>query len=144
MEITIPEGIVEIRNSVFYGDEQLRSVKYTPSKIKKIGDYAFYECAKLSEINGAIGLHFSEEIEEMGDEAFRGCKSIESIKLIGVSAFSDCDGLESVVFEGEQFILARDAFKNCKYLKNVVMKEDLLAKFCDRFDDKTRDNLVLV
>lgn len=146
VEITIPEGVVEIGNRVFYGDEQLRSVKYTPSKIKKIGNYAFYECAKLSEINGTAGLHFSEGIEEIGCEAFRGCKSIKniifpkSIKLIGMSAFSDCDGLESVVFEGDQFIIARDAFKNCKSLKNIVMKEDLFAKFCDRFDDKTRDN----
>ena len=146
VEITIPEGIVEIGNSVFYGDEQLRSVKYAPSKIKKIGNYAFYECAKLSEINGDIGLHFSEGIEEIGNEAFRGCKSIKniifpkSIKLIGMSAFSDCDSLESVVFEGDQFIIARDAFKNCKSLKNIVMEEELFAKFCDRFDDKTRDN----
>ena len=62
-----------------------------PDGIEEIGEFAFYDCASLKEIN------LPENLTTIGSEAFRNCKSyfpdlssLDSLKEIGDYAFSSC------------------------------------------------------
>ena len=78
-----------------------------PAGVVKIGDYAFYRCASLLEIN------FAEGLTTVGSHAFAGCDELlsvsfpASLKTLGASVFFErydssntytCAKLESVTF----------------------------------------------
>lgn len=66
--------------------------------VKKIGDYAFYDCDNLKSIDLPKGL------TSIGNWAFAYCKGLKSVDLpegltsVGDYAFHDCSGLESICF----------------------------------------------
>ena len=51
---TIPEGIAEIGEWAFNGNESLTSITI-PSSVEKIGQYAFYGCNNLTDVYSLIG-----------------------------------------------------------------------------------------
>ena len=122
------------------GNEHLRSIKYNPLQIKKIGDAAFFGCSNLLSINDSAGIKFGEGLETIGNFAFQKCESIKSVsfpaslKLIGAYAFYDCDSLNSITFDSTQVMIKGEAFKKCSCLRNIEMDEMLFAKYCDCFE----------
>ena len=94
-EITIPEGVTSIGNSVFFNCTGLTEVAI-PESVTSIGDYAFAGCLSLTQI--AI----PEGVTSIGDHAFAFCSSLKEITIpegvtsIGNGAFSNCTGLTEV------------------------------------------------
>ncbi|MBR3863881.1 MAG: leucine-rich repeat protein [Clostridia bacterium] len=89
----------------------------TNERISHIGDCAFANCKQLERANfGNVSL---------GDRAFFGCESLQSVDLsetflVGGYAFAECDSLNEVGTLPEE--IGKYAFYNCKKLKSVELK----------------------
>ena len=86
--VTIPEGVTEIGDEAFYGQNSLVKAIF-PSTLKVIGRSAFEDCVKL------VNANFPASLASIGDYAFRRCKCLTSkpthpLSSIGVQAFSFC------------------------------------------------------
>ena len=111
ISLTLPDTLVEIRSYAFEHCKNLKSVKNLNCNI---GDYSFFDCVQLSEIN------LGEGVKIIGKKAFCDCgllsrvefgKGIHSIEPL---AFSNCKQLENVNLEKTQIsILSRSCFENC-------------------------------
>ena len=102
-EVTFENGITAIPSRLFYsvhsgeepGETGLECIAI-PETVEKIGDCAFYNCDKLSEIA------LPEGIREIESYAFSQCKSLTSIRLPSTlkylyrCAFSECTSLQRV------------------------------------------------
>ena len=66
-----------------------------PSAVKKIGDYAFYECNNLLTVTGG------SKLEKIGSYVFKYCTKLKditlpsSIKEVGSSIFDECTSLKT-------------------------------------------------
>ncbi|WP_314288849.1 leucine-rich repeat domain-containing protein [Capnocytophaga sputigena] len=85
----------EITNSLFNGCYKLKEVQF--GKVEKIGDYAFYNCTALNQINLD-----NTGVTEIGEAAFALCEKAEkailpeTISIIGARAFSGCFVLSNI------------------------------------------------
>lgn len=92
---------------------------------KTLGNYAFFECESLKEIELPDGLTV------IGVRAFYKCESLWSIKIpnsvttIREEAFAQCDALTSVVFGQGLTSIGINAFYNCDSLKEVALPATL-------------------
>eukprot|EP00986_Skeletonema_menzelii_P015344 scaffold11531_cov157-Skeletonema_menzelii.AAC.3 len=90
-----------------------RSVKIVPRR-------AFYNRRQL------IYVEFHDDIEIIEEDAFEGCISLRSIKLLGVRiikeyAFCHCTGVTDVEFGDKLETIEVFAFYRCRALKNIKM-----------------------
>ena len=129
MEYTVTSEIRSIGNSAFYGNEKLESVKFEGSMNNlTMGTLLFWDCKNLSNVQLPKGLSF------IPVGMFRGCTSLESIDLTGVSyiysgAFSD-SGLKSVTIPASVNTIEQQVFFDCKNLTRVVFENpDILLRY---------------
>ena len=67
-------------------------------------------------------------VTEIGNEAFKGCTEIESVKIpsgvtkIGERAFSGCSNLTNVEIPSTVSVIDRWAFETCTSLKEINLK----------------------
>ena len=109
-EITIPASVTEIDDSAFDNCRSLSAVHFGGSTeeqaddpaasqcaLQRIGNWAFYNCHQLQELN------IPEGVTEIGDAAFYGCSYLEdlvlpsSLQTIGDNCFSLCSKLERII-----------------------------------------------
>ncbi len=87
--------------------------------VTKIGNYAFYGCADITEIT------IPEKITHIGALAFTNCRKLKRISIpnsitsIEESTFASCTDLESIVIGFGVCRIGRSAFFNCTSLKTV-------------------------
>ena len=161
-ELVIPEDITEIKNYAFYGCKSIIKV-VIPDHVTSIGNSAFTGCDALSSVyikdlsawcritfsdyanplyNGAK-LYFDnkevnelvipEDITEIKDYAFYGCKSIVKVVIpnhvtsIGNSAFTGCDALTTVTIGDGVTSLGWSAFSSCKALTTVIIGDGVTS-----------------
>ena len=85
----------------------------------KIGDYAFYNCSRLTSLTLPAG------ITSIGEGAFWHCSGLTSLNLpagittIGYAAFSGCSGLTSLTLPAGITEIYGSAFKNCTGLTSL-------------------------
>ena len=90
-----------------------------------LGNYAFFECESLKEID------LSEGLTSIGVRAFYGCTSLWSIKLpntvatIRELAFANCDALTTIQFGSTLTEIGINAFYNCDSLTEVALPASL-------------------
>jgi hypothetical protein len=75
-EYTIPEGVIEIGENVFYGCNDLQSITISES-VESIHKNAFANC------NNLTSIMISESVKEIDGDAFRDCKNLKSAVLLG-------------------------------------------------------------
>lgn len=99
-EYRIPDGTEVIREKAFSYNSNLTKVDL-PRSVSEIGNYAFYFCDVLDEIE------FSSEsgLKSIGDYAFYGCKVRSlyipyGVETVGKDAFKNCDTLTYIDFPG--------------------------------------------
>ena len=94
--------------------------KYSIRKgVKVIGDWAFYGCRSLTNIN------IPNSVTTIGDSTFYGCESLTSINIpnsvttIGNWAFVLCNSLTSINIPNSVTTIGNSAFWECKSLVNI-------------------------
>lgn len=109
----------------YIDDEQ--GVEYALGK-----DMTYYivESCDDSAVNVVVSDDFNGiPVKEIGGEAFKGCKSLESMVIpesvtsIGHFAFNDCSSLKSIVIPGSVTSIGSAAFAVCVSLKNIDIPE---------------------
>lgn len=128
-EYTITSEIRSICARAFYGNEKLESVIFESSMNNlTMGNALFWDCKNLSKVQLPKDLSF------IPGSMFRGCTSLESIDLTGVSyiyssAFAD-SGLKSVTIPASVNTMEQQVFYNCKNLTKVVFENpDILLRY---------------
>ena len=108
---------------------KITSVVVEPG-VTNVGDYAFYACLKLAEVE------LAEEITDIGQGAFQDCTKLkavefpEGVKSIQNGAFYNCTGLESVTLpDGLKSIgnYNDGAFQGCTSLKSIVIPDSVTS-----------------
>jgi len=59
-----------------------------PEGLKEIGNYAFYRCTRLAEIN------IPNSVQKIGKLAFRGCESLDDESLADIEDFCDSTDID--------------------------------------------------
>ena len=109
-EFTIPTSVTEIGESAFENCRSLSAVHFGGSTeeqaddpaasqcaLQRIGNWAFYNCHQLQELN------IPEGVTEIGNAAFYGCTYLEdlvlpsSLQTIGDNCFSLCSKLGRII-----------------------------------------------
>lgn len=130
--VNIPPQIELLPWRIF---EDCTSLKYIviPKKVKTIEDFAFAECTSLEDVKFEC-MHpdgdSSDGIDRIGMNAFRNCKSLNSINIpetvryIGNQAFRECSSLKRLVIPGSVKAVYPLAFADCTGLEQVTFTGD--------------------
>lgn len=125
---TIPSSVgglsvKKIRDYAFYQCTKLTSVTF-PSTLTSIGSSAFYDCDVLATAK------IPEGVTSIGDDAFRGCDALGSVtlpstlKTIGTYAFNGTIISSATIPSGVTSI-SSGAFSYCKSLRSVSLPSTL-------------------
>ena len=139
--INIPRNVNTIGINPFLGCDELTSISISESN----ENYAVYneEYCFLYEIktNKIISYPLSQtqksitipnSIKIIGDSAFYGCDSIEtlnfgSVQTIGASSFCVVNHLKTIIFGNSFETIGSSAFLDCRFLENVSLPNSLLT-----------------
>lgn len=137
-------SVEQIADNAFMECANLETVTL-PTSLNKIGNFAFFNCKKLKEINlervqtigssafqncESLGLEkkiiLSNELMRVEDWTFSGCKNLKHVELgdnltyIGHQAFALCDSLEEIdILTLQKIEMGSEVFfnvrKNCQF-----------------------------
>lgn len=129
-----------------------------PDTIESIGEFAFFKCKSLTEINipeklaeiskgmlditGLESIVIGGNVKRIGAVAFWGCRDLKYVKLcegvaeIDVGAFYSCNGLETIVLprsleKAAPHTMSEGSFWNCFNLTALVHKGSYAEKYCE-------------
>ena len=97
----IEEGVTDIGDYAFYQCFMMKEIEM-PDSLESIGKYAFNDCGRLKIVD------LPENVTVIGDRAFYNCYQMKElhmyrkVNLIGKSAFAKCSGLADVYYAGTQ------------------------------------------
>ena len=123
----IPEGVISIGQSAFYGCENLESIVFPEeSTCTKIDQYAFQECSGLKSVN------IPETVTYIGYRAFKDCEMLDSelrlptgLTFLGDDAFCGCTNLTGdVIIPAGVPKIGWKAFYGCKNLTSITFHEN--------------------
>lgn len=121
--ITFDGDVTKVENQPFdsFYIKDVVSVKL-PNSVKEIGAYAFYNTH-----GGLSEIYLGDGITSIGAEAF-ACCSFENIDLpenleyIGEDAFRSCKNLNKINIPDKVGFIGQGAFYGCKALRNITGK----------------------
>ncbi len=124
IEITFGKDVEHIPNYLFYNSSSYRASPkiigvYISNKVKSIGNYAFYKCT------GLTNLEIGSGVKTIGSYAFYGCSGISSVtipggvELIPNSTFSGCSNLTTLTIPASVGEIGYNAFYGCDSLVNI-------------------------
>ncbi len=102
--------------------QEIRSV-YLPDGISRIGAWAFYECAGLTQVR------LPDSLLEIGRRAFEGCVGLTEVHLpdgleyVDRSLFHDCTALQTVTLPDSLTTLSDRMFSGCIALTEIVLSD---------------------
>ena len=129
-----------------------------PDTIECIGEFAFFQCKSLTEINlpeklteiskgmlditGLESIVIGGAVKKIGGVAFWGCRDLKHIKLcegvveIDVGAFYNCTNLETIELprslkKAAPNTMSEGSFWNCHKLTASVHKGSYAEKYCE-------------
>ena len=136
--LTIPDGVTEIKPFVFYYCSSLTSVTI-PSSVTTIGNYAFYGCSGLTTVDytGTIvqwcnidfsgyyanPVYYSHSLNINGSSLNINDSSVtnlvipNSVTSIGDNAFANCTALTFVTIPNSVTSIGTDAFYNVRHIE---------------------------
>lgn len=131
-EIALPNHLKRIGSHCFFGCKALSKASL-PASLQKIGSSAFWNCGELSG-----SLRIADDVEELGDATFYGCKKLQSITLgsgltrIGDDCFRSCTLLDSITIPAKVTYIGARAFAECQNMTSLKLngKVETLGERC--------------
>ncbi len=123
--ITLPSRLLSIGRSAFYNCELLNGIDLTDSTVTKIGDYAFFGCTNMKDVQ------LGDTVEQIGNYAFYNCVSVTSLVIpgslqtIGTRAFSNWEMLETLEIGFGITEIADWAFSASDSLKSIIIPDSV-------------------
>ncbi|HBS10858.1 MAG TPA: hypothetical protein DEA28_04015 [Firmicutes bacterium] len=122
-EITFPDSINELGDSLFYGNTTIKEVNI-PDSVYEIGSGMFEDCVSLNKVTLPEGMTILPE------DTFYGCTSLKEIILpstvskIADNAFKDCSSLQTLNFKKEDMLveIGESAFENTGFTSFTLPK----------------------
>ena len=138
--ITIPDSVTEIGKGVFLGCTRLREIVVEKGNNHfRLIDGVLYNDSVSKLIRCPIkenSITIPNSVTEIGEGAFSGCSSIESLMLpesvtvIGQYAFHGCSCLESITIPDSVTEIGEGSFWRCSSLVNITIP-NLVTVICD-------------
>ena len=172
--VTIPNSVTKIGDGAFRWCESLQSITI-PNSVTKIGEGAFCGCnicfftcnstyfqnddvclfnkdktAIVGRIKDCVNYIIPNSVKSIGDEAFYGCESLQSITIpnsvtsIGDGAFYGCESLQSITIPNSVTNIGFLAFYSCKSLQSVTIPNSVTNignyafSYCTHLDEPSR------
>ena len=132
--IVIPESVTSIGANPFK-DSGVRSI-VSHSKFFTVDGKALYDQNKkhlIAFYSNEIHFVISNGVTSIGDSAFEGCRSLQSIVIpnsvtnIGDNAFHYCKSLQSIVIPNSVTSIGNWAFASCESLQSIVIPESVTS-----------------
>ncbi len=128
VRVELPEGVLQLPGSFFYGCGNLEEV-WLPDSLRDIGPYAFYGCEKLR----AVHLSDASALRDIGEYAFAMCGALESfevppmVEALGTSVFRFCSGLTRIGFTKDSLLhtIGSHLLQNCTSLDKVRLPDSI-------------------
>ena len=132
--ITIPDSVTSIGKGVFNMCESLIKVDifnknyYTQDNMLISSQGVVLSCWSIAD-----NIVLPDSVTSIGDEAFGGCKSLQSINIpgsvtsIGDDAFLFCTSLKSINIPGSVTSIGDRAFLFCKSLKSIKIPDSVTS-----------------
>ena len=128
-QIVIPkvqngEIVVEVAERAFRDHTHITSL-IIPGTITIIGEEAFYGCTSLQSVSLAEG------IITLDSRAFAVCKNLKAIEIpnsvetIGIQAFMDCTSLANIVMGSGVTTIKSHAFERCRSLTHIELPDSI-------------------
>lgn len=163
--VVIPAEIERIPDMAFAFCRELEAVEFEGgSRLKEIGENAFYECVNLRRLSvpagvrsvprgmcawceGLEGVDLPEGLREIGAQAFAYCGRLveiripEGVRRVGSNAFSRCGRLEEVELPDAVRELESYAFSDCVSLRgaklpaNGCLLGELIFSGCESLEE---------
>lgn len=144
-ELTIPEGVTEIKFCVFAGYESLTAVhvadleQWCAITFGSLQSNPLYYAKNLY-VDGELVTEvvIPEGVTELKPYAFAGCNMeslviSDSVTSIGYDAFSNCQNLKAVVIPDSVTEMGNGAFNRCESLESVVIGNGVKVISSDTF-----------
>ena len=140
-ELDIPEGVTSIKQLVFKGCKNIKSVKL-PESITSIGSSAFEGCSNLKsvyieDLASYLNINFSNGYANpcyyaggslyLKGELLEEAEIPEGVTSIKSYAFYNCKSIKSVKLPESITIMGSSAFRGCSNLKSVKMLDSVTS-----------------
>ncbi len=128
--INIPSGVTSIGESCFSGCCSLVAIKVaTGNKVydSRNNCNAIIETKSNKMISGCNTTIIPSSVTSLGNDCFRGCKSLTSINIpssvtsLGYGCFSDCSSLSSINIPSSVTSIGYDCFDGCGGLTSITV-----------------------
>ena len=119
-------SVISIGNYAFYNCSGLTNIEI-PNSVTTIGEKGFYGCRGLTSVT--IG----NSVRSIGEEAFLECTGLISIEIpnsvtsIGYGAFNNCRGLTSVTIGNSVTSIGGYAFQGCYGLTSIEIPNSVTS-----------------
>ena len=118
--VTVPSK-VRILNETYWAVPNLRKVVILTDKLDRIGEFAFYWCENLEEVNIPDGVTRIESSAFWGNFSLRKIKIPSSVTYIGPSAFESAP-LDSIDIPAGVTFIGRNAFCRNEDLQKIYSR----------------------
>ena len=131
-KVDVKSASIDILDYAFYNADRLKSIN---SKLKTVGNYAFYNCTSLNNVE------LSNDLTEIGDYAFTDNVNLTSINIpngvveIGEYAFSSTN-IKDIVIPGGVKEIKEGIFYDCTNLENITLSNGI-----ERIDENSFSNI---
>ena len=121
---SLPSRVKRIGDYAFAGHKELETLLLSRN-VTKVGKYAFSQCGKLTTVS------LPETVVSIGEGAFEGCAVLNNVtlpsqlKTLEKRTFADCEALTAITVPAKVESIGEYAFSFCTELKNVKLQEGI-------------------